>query len=191
MLILELIIGLFLLASFLHFSYTKRKYRHINFLIDRHYESDEELKKTLAMGLYLRFRKESEEQPVNYSRIYIKGDPLTFESFVADVFKTSRGGFVWVSTASNDQGVDFEHTTDEGLFLGQVKCYQGDLSFDPIAIIHSNMVKDGAVGGYVITTGSFTENARHYAQGLDIELIDGAKLVEEVYEFKEIRRRDK
>ncbi|MEI3598008.1 MULTISPECIES: restriction endonuclease [unclassified Oceanobacillus] len=179
MLVLELIIGLVLLAAFLHFRYTKRKHQRINSLIDRHIEASEELKKTLAMGLYLRFKTESAEQPVNYSSIYLKGNPISFESFVADLMKTSRGGSIWVSPSSNDQGVDFEHTTGSGLYLGQVKCYEEDLPFDPIALIHSNMVKRDAVGGYVITTGSFTENARHYAQGLNIELIDGVKLVEE------------
>lgn len=179
MLVLEIIIGLGLLAAFFHFHYTKRKHQRINSLIDRHIEENEEVKRMLAMGLYLRFKKESAEQPVNYSSIFIKGDPISFEHFVADIFQSSRGGFTWVSPHSNDYGVDFEHTTDEGLYLGQVKCYQGDLSFKPIALIHSNMVKREAVGGYVITTGSFTENARSYAQGLNIELIDGVKLVEE------------
>lgn len=40
------------------------------------------------------------------------------------------------------------------------------------------MVKLGAKAGYVITTSSFTPTARDYAEGLDIELIDGVKLVE-------------
>lgn len=35
---------------------------------------------------------------------------------------------------------------------------------------HSNLVKKGAEGGYVITTGSFTSFARVYAEGLTIEL---------------------
>lgn len=179
MLVLELIIGLGLLAAFLHFRYTKRKHERLSLLIDRQIEASEELKQTLAMGLYLRFKRERAEQPVNYSSIYLKGDPISFESFVADLIKSSRGGSIWVSPSSNDHGVDFEHTTDSGLYLGQVKCYEEDLSYAPIALIHSNMVKRDAVGGYVITTGSFTENARHYAQGLNIELIDGVKLVEE------------
>lgn len=41
------------------------------------------------------------------------------------------------------------------------------------------MVKRDAKGAYVITTSSFTENARKYAEGLNIELIDGTKLVDE------------
>lgn len=40
------------------------------------------------------------------------------------------------------------------------------------------MVKQGAVGGYVVTTSEFTSNARNYAEGLDIDLINGTQLVE-------------
>jgi restriction system protein len=178
MLIFEIIIAIALAAAFVHFQLTKRKnYYHTSMLI-QHINSSEEMKRTLAMGLYLRFKKESPDNPPNYSSIYIKQDPFTFESFVANVIQKSRGSSVWVSPGSGDFGVDFEHTTEQGLFLGQVKCYEGDQPFNPIALIHSNMIKRGAVGGYVITTGSFTSAAYEYAEGLNIELIDGVKLVE-------------
>ncbi|WP_339308675.1 restriction endonuclease [Paenibacillus sp. FSL R5-0519] len=61
-----------------------------------------------------------------------------------------------------------------------MKCYHDKnlVGFGPIAIIHSQMVKQGAVGGYVVTTSEFTSNARNYAEGLDIDLINGTQLVE-------------
>ena len=179
MLMLELFLGLCLLAAFLHFRSTKRKHENVSSLIDQYLTSNEEMKKTLAMGLYLRFKKDTEEKPVNYSSIFLKENPIAFETFVAETMKKSRCGSTWVSPPSNDEGIDFEHTTDKGLYLGQVKCYQGDLSFEPIALVHSNIVKRDAVGGYVITTGSFTENARQYARDLEIELISGVELVDE------------
>lgn len=129
MFILELIIGIFLLGSFLHFRYSKRKHEELDLLINQHIDSSEEMKKTLTMGLYFRFKRETEENLVKYSRIYLKGDPITFETFVAEIIQSSRGGSVWVSPSSNDQGIDFEHTTSAGLYLGQVKCYEGDLSY--------------------------------------------------------------
>lgn len=179
MLILEIVLGIILLFAYLYFRYTKRTHESLTLKIEKYLEANDEMKKTLAMGLYLRFKVENEEAPAKYSSIFMKEDPISFEYFAAEIFQASRGGSVWVSPASNDQGVDFEHNTENGLYLGQVKCHQGDLSYEPIALIHSNMVKRGAVGGYVITTGSFTENARKYAEGLDIELIDGVRLVEE------------
>lgn len=178
MIYIEILLALVLIAAFIHFHFTRKHNDYKAALLAQHIDSSEEMKKTLAMGLYLRFKKENAEKPPNYSSLYIKQNPLIFESFVAKVIEKAKGGSTWVSPSSGDFGVDFEHTTDEGMFLGQVKCYQGDLPFDPIALIHSNMIKTGAKGGYVITTGSFTSAARKYAEGLKIELIDGVKLVE-------------
>jgi restriction system protein len=69
--------------------------------------------------------------------ILIKQDPITFESFVAEVFDRSRGGIHGLLL----YGVDFEHETKEGKFLGQVKCYKDDLDFEEIAILHSYIIK--------------------------------------------------
>jgi restriction system protein len=92
------------------------------------------------------------------------------------------GGTATVTQSSGDYGVDIELTREDGLYLGQVKCYYYDLSYEPIALIHSQMAKQGAAGGFVVTTGSFTENALTYwhelkSQGVNIELIDGQTLV--------------
>jgi restriction system protein len=180
MIFLEILLALILAAAFFHFYVTKQRNNYKTALLANHIDTSEEMKRTLAMGLYLRFKKE-EPDDLNtgkYSGIYIKQDPLNFESFVADVIKRSRGGKTWVSPTSGDFGVDFEHETVRGKYLGQVKCYKGDLPFDPIALIHSNMVKQDAAGGYVITTGSFTSASKSYAEGLNVELIDGVQLVE-------------
>ena len=64
--------------------------------------------------------------------------------------------------------------------MGLVKCTgdQNPIGYEPIAIIHSQMAKQDAIGGYVVTTGRFTDGAYEYANGLNIELIDGQKLVD-------------
>ncbi|MEH7525811.1 restriction endonuclease [Bacillus sp. JJ1503] len=180
MLLVEIMIAVVLVAAFIQFQLTKRKNHYKTALLAHHIDTSEDMKRTLAMGLYLRFRNEvdGDKNEVRSNSVFIKQDPFTFESFVAEVFERARGGSTWVSPPTGDFGVDFEHETDEGRFLGQVKCYKGDMAFDPIAILHSNMVKHGAKGGYVVTTSSFTKAAMEYAEGLDIELIDGVKLVE-------------
>lgn len=91
-----------------------------------------------------------------------------------------RDGNIHVTKSSGDFGIDIEEQTEEGLYLGQVKCYNDMnlVGFGPIATIHSQMVKQGAVGGYVVTTSDYTSNARNYAEGLDIDLINGSQLVE-------------
>jgi restriction system protein len=178
MIFLEIVVAVILAGAFVHFQLTKRNNNYQASLLAQHINTSEEMKRTLAMGLYLRFKSENVENTPNYSSTYIKEDPIIFEHFVAEVFEKARDGSTWVSPSSGDFGVDFEHRIGEDLFLGQVKCYLNDVPFDPIALIHSNMVKMGAKGGYVITTSSFTPAAKQYAEGLGIELIDGVKLVE-------------
>jgi len=132
------------------------------------------------MGLYLRFRREDEKDvhAVNENAIFIKQDPIMFETFIAEIFESARAGNTWVSPPSGDFGVDFEHNIGSNKYLGQVKCKKDDITFDPIAILHSNIVKQNAKGGYVVTTSSFTKAAKQYAEGLDIELFDGVRLVD-------------
>ncbi|QSF46541.1 restriction endonuclease [Paenibacillus tianjinensis] len=136
------------------------------------FSSHEDMKETLRIGLYNRFKRDFDQEKDE--------DPLLFEHFVADIIKTVRSGSTYVTRGSGDFGVDIEERTDNSLFLGQVKCYndQNLVGFSPIAIIHSQMVKQDAVGGYVVTTSDFTPNARAYAQGLNIDLINGRQLVE-------------
>ena len=175
---MEIIVAILLTMAFIKYFWTKKEDQYQTSLLANHIESSNELKRTLAMGLYMRFCKEREDHDPQYSSIYLKQDPIQFERFVADIMEKTHGGSTWVTPPTGDFGVDFEHETEKGLFLGQVKCYQGDLNFEPIALIHSNMVKREAVGGYVITTGSFTPAAYEYAKELNIELYDGVKFVE-------------
>jgi len=136
----------------------------------------DEFKKTIALGLYQRFCKEVEEK--KYSSTFLKSDPLDFENFIADVLKHRYGTEAFVTKSSGDFGVDIEHGVGDRKVLGQVKCYREDMGFEPIAILHSNMVKQNASKGYVVSTAGFNKNALSYAEGLNIDLIDGTELVE-------------
>lgn len=177
MIYLEILVALILAGAFFQIYSHKKRTNYQTELLIHHINKSEEMKKTLACGLYMRFKKETEEDK-GLSSSYLKQDPILFESFVAEVIERAKGGNTWVSPPTGDFGIDFEHTNNDGLFLGQVKCYKGDLPFEAIALVHSNMIKRGAVGGYVITTGSFTSGAREYASDLDIQLIEGVELVE-------------
>jgi restriction system protein len=133
--------------------------------------TNDEMKKTLLVGLYHRFKISEEEKEEN---------PWLFEQFVSQIMQDYYDSNTYVTQASNDFGVDIEETREDGLYLGQVKCYaeHNFVGYEPIAIIHSQMVKQNAKGGYVVTTSSYTQNARSYAAGLNIELIDGKELVD-------------
>lgn len=102
----------------MHFHLTKRNYNDQLSLLDQYTDVNEEIKRTLVMGLYMRFKKEDIEESPHYSSTYIKQNPFMFEDFVADLFEQVRGGSTWVSPSIGDNGIDFEHRTEEGLFLG-------------------------------------------------------------------------
>jgi len=150
----------------------KKTFEEIETLNFQILKTNEEIKETLAIGLYHRFNKNEGE---------LEGEqqtPLEFEQFVADVMKKFYGGETFVTPASGDFGVDIEHNRVDGRYLGQVKCKANPIIYEPIALIHSNMIKYSAKGGFVVTTSRFTKPALDYKEGLGIELIDGIKLVD-------------
>ncbi|WP_160037104.1 restriction endonuclease [Paenibacillus sp. An7] len=170
-----LIVSLLLVLNFILFHMYSSQKKTIENYRDNALEAittHEDMKETLRIGLYHRYKRDLVEDKVE--------NPLLFEHFVAEIMTSVRGGSTYVTKGSGDYGVDIEEETNAGLYLGQVKCYNdyNPVSFDPIAIIHSQMVKQGAIGGYLITTGKFTANAYNYANELNIDLIDGNQLVE-------------
>ncbi|MFC0472259.1 restriction endonuclease [Halalkalibacter kiskunsagensis] len=164
------------------------KHKHEDFtdaLLDK-VESDLELRKTLAMGLYMRFKKKDNKHEETYSSYFLKEDPVLFEHFVADLLETKYGGDMYVNKPSGNYGINFENRREDGLYLGQIHCHKEDIDFESIAIIHSNMKKWKAVGAYVITTAGFSDRAVTYADGLGIELINGIDLVNMWFESMKI-----
>ena len=178
------IIALLIFANAALLIYMKRKNDEEEAQLVEKIETGTELKKTMAMGLYYRFNfprtKDSDGNQIfeKSTELFIKQLPLEFEDFVANVLQKKFGGDSLLASRSSQFGIDFEHHTDEGLFLGQAKVVSHDLPFETIAILHSNIVKRNAEGGYLVTTGGFTRAAKEYAEGLNIQLIDGVKLVE-------------
>lgn len=179
--------------------YMKKREAEDTMLLANKIESSVDLKRTMAMGLYYRFnfpRQKSSDGHTTFengTELFIKQLPYEFEDFVAAIFAKNFDGDVFVTSRSGDFGVDFELMNEKGLFLGQTKAEKKDIGYEPIAILHSNMIKRNAVGGYLITTSQYTPSAQEYAESLNIVLIDGVQLVElwletlnnEVYSYSE------
>jgi len=178
------VIALLIIANAALLLYMRKKNEEEKALLIEKIESGLELKRTMAMGLYYRFNfpriEDSDGNKIftKGTELFIKQLPYEFEDFVAAVFHKKFQGDMFVTSRSGDYGVDFEHMTSEGLFLGQAKAEREDLSFESIAILHSNMVKRNAAGGYLVTTSNFSRAAQDYAEDLNIQLIDGVQLVE-------------
>lgn len=165
--ILSIILIIGIIATAIYIANQKKSIQHLDLVSGDMLLTNAEMNKTLAIGIYNRFKQEEGKEET----------PLDFETFVATIFRNLYDCETFVTQASGDFGVDIEQNREDGLYLGQVKCYNHPVGFEPIAIIHSQMIKRKATGGFVVTTSNYTENAKWYAQGLGIELVDGDMLV--------------
>ena len=76
-----------------------------------------------------------------------------------------------------DGGVDLRCHGNEGLFLVQCKHWRRKpVGVSVVRELYGVMAAEGAYGGAVVTSGSFTEEAKAFAKGLPVELIDGMAL---------------
>ena len=150
--------------------------------------SNQKLYETIALGLYFRFRDNKCESCNCYNKENLLENSITFETFVALVMENILGGKAEVTKSHGDGGVDIIHTlSNNEVLLGQVKCYAplNKIDYEPIAILHSNMVKINAKGGYFVTTSDYNTGAKKHAVGENINLINGFELAQYWLEHKQ------
>lgn len=100
-----------------------------------------------------------------------------FEMLVGEYFR--RKGYEVAETggSGSDGGVDLELKKDKERFLVQCKQWRAyKVSVNTVRELYGVMAARGATGGYVVTSGRFTEDAKAFAAGRNIELIDGRSL---------------
>ena len=99
-----------------------------------------------------------------------------FESHVAEYYR--RKGYRVRPTANGpDGGVDLRLTSDSGLYLVQCKHWRRDkVGVKIVRELYGVMAAEGAYGGAVVTSGSFSAKARAFADGKPMELVDGPQL---------------
>ncbi|MEW6119562.1 MAG: restriction endonuclease [Pseudomonadota bacterium] len=100
-----------------------------------------------------------------------------FEALVGEVFR--RTGYVVSETGGGgaDGGVDLALKKDGETFLVQCKQWKAyKVGVSTVRELYGVMAAQGATGGFVITSGVFTDEARAFATGRNIELVDGEEL---------------
>lgn len=100
-----------------------------------------------------------------------------FESLVGEYFR--RDGFHVTRKGGNgsDGGVDLVLRRGNEKHLVQCKQWRSyKVSVQPVREFYGVMAASGAAHGYFVTSGVFTDDARKFVQGLNLELIDGKKL---------------
>lgn len=100
-----------------------------------------------------------------------------FEMLVGEAFR--RGGYTVTETGGGgaDGGVDLVLKKDGEKFLVQCKQWKAfKVGVTTVRELYGVMAAEGAGGGFVVTSGVFTQEAKAFAEGRDIDLIDGAEL---------------
>lgn len=103
---------------------------------------------------------------------------LDFERLTGEAFR--RRGYVVQETGGGgaDNGIDLELERDGERHLVQCKQWRAQrVGVEVVRELYGAMAAQGAAGGWVVTSGTFTGPAREFAQGRNIELIDGGALV--------------
>lgn len=100
-----------------------------------------------------------------------------FEMLVGEAFRC-KGYSVVETGGSADGGVDLVLKKDGEKFLVQCKQWKAfKVGVTTIRELYGVMAAGGAAGGFVVTSGVFTQEAKAFAEGRNIGLVDDAKLM--------------
>lgn len=108
-----------------------------------------------------------------------------FEMLVGEVFR--QRGFTVVEIGGNgpDGGVDLVLKKNGETHLVQCKQWKAfKVGVEVVRELYGVMAAKGAVSGYVVTSGVYTNEAEAFAEGRNIELIDGNKLTQMIHGVK-------
>lgn len=100
-----------------------------------------------------------------------------FERLVCEYYR--RNGFHVTREGGNgpDGGIDLVLRQKSETYLVQCKQWKAyKVGVQPVREFYGVMTARGVAGGYFVTSGEYTEEAKTFAQGLNLTLIDGRKL---------------
>lgn len=108
-----------------------------------------------------------------------------FEILVGEYFRRQGFGVLDNGGGGADGGVDVVlHKTSgkgKGSYLVQCKHWRAlRVGVQPVRELYGVMAAHGAVGGFVVTSGDFTEEALRFADGLALTLVNGKTLMRDI-----------
>jgi restriction system protein len=101
-----------------------------------------------------------------------------FEKLVGEAFRLQ--GYHVTETGNNgpDGGIDLVLRKGQERFLVQCKQWKAfKVGVQVVRELYGLMAAHGAAGGFVMTSGRFTEEATAFADGRNVTLVDGPKLL--------------
>lgn len=133
-----------------------------------------------AASAYGRYKRNSLHQQVASSPSSSELNNMSwqaFEALVGEAFR--RKGFAVTETGGGgaDGGIDLALSKEGETFLVQCKQWKAyKVGVGTVRELYGVMASKGAAGGFVVTSGVFTDEARAFAVGQNIELMDGKAL---------------
>lgn len=105
-----------------------------------------------------------------------------FEALVGEAFRRKGYSVLDVGGGGADGGVDLVLLKGKESFLVQCKQWKAyKVGVDVVRELYGVMASKGATGGFVVTSGTFTDDAKAFASGQNITLIDGKALHEMIH----------
>lgn len=104
-----------------------------------------------------------------------------FEQLVGEYFR--RKGFSVQENGGGgaDGGIDLVVSLGKDRYLVQCKRWKArQVGVAVVRELYGVMAAQGAAGGYVVSSGTFTEEARQFVEGREIRIVDGEQLVREI-----------
>lgn len=134
-----------------------------------------------AIGSFVRRRKR--QSLVNTVTQSTNADALNgmswreFEMLVGEAFRLQGYTVAESRAAGPDGGVDLILRKGNEKYLVQCKQWKAfKVSVEIVRELYGVMAAEGAAGGFVVTSGSFTPDAEAFAHGRNVNLVDGPKL---------------
>ncbi|MGY6276735.1 restriction endonuclease [Methylomonas sp. MgM2] len=111
-----------------------------------------------------------------------------FELLVGEAFRMKGYSVSETGGGGADGGIDLMLKKGGEIFLVQCKQWRAfKVSVNIVRELYGVMAAQGATGGFVVTSGTFTEDAKSFAKGRNIELIDGSGLSRMIEKAKTAR----
>jgi restriction system protein len=101
-----------------------------------------------------------------------------FEQMVGEWFRRQGYAVTEAGGAGPDGGIDLVLHKNGEKFLVQCKQWRAlKVGVGVVRELYGVMAAERVAGGFVVTSGSFTEDAKKFAHGRNVELLDGAMLL--------------
>lgn len=112
-----------------------------------------------------------------------------FELLVGEAFRLQGFRVIETGGGGADGGVDLVLSKGSEKFLVQCKQWKAyKVGVEVVRELYGVMAARGATGGFVVTSGTFSGDAQEFAQGRNVKLVDGQRLIGLIRQARESLR---